>query len=117
MNPSERACRIAARTGVIRNAIEALDRRVFLAAHDCLVAQATNPVQHTDSPAGQFVAASADTTPPTVTAAEFVFDAFPTRQTVTLTFSEDVSQSLQEQDIALRNLTTAETVQENVFGI
>jgi len=90
MNQSNRFCRRAAkgRSQTMRAFIEPLQRRVFL-----------------------------DAVPLTVTDAAFIFDAFPTRQTITLTFSANVGQSLQEQDITLQNLTTASIVQENVFGI
>lgn len=76
---------IGPRAFTIGTAIEGLERRVFL---------------------------SADVTPPTVIAADFVFDAFPNpeRQTVTITFSEDVHRSLDEQDVKLRNLTAGVTV-------
>ena len=58
-----------------------------------------------------------DTTAPTVVAAEFIFDAFPVRQTVAITFSENVEESLEEEDVTLRNLTTATEVQPNQFGL
>lgn len=53
---------------------------------------------------------SGDTTPPTVTGA-FVFDAYPTLQTITLSFSEDVQASLSvADDITLFNSTTSTLV-------
>jgi hypothetical protein len=54
---------------------------------------------------------SGDSTPPTVDAADFVFDAYPTLQTVTLDFSENVQASLViADDVTLLNLTTATPV-------
>jgi hypothetical protein len=58
-----------------------------------------------------------DTTAPTVVAAKFVFDAFPVRQTVALTFSENVEDSLREEDVNLQNLTTEAQIQTNEFGL
>jgi len=54
---------------------------------------------------------------PVVTDAQFVFDAFPTRQTVTLAFNEPVADGLREAGVTLRNLSTNAAVQSNVFGI
>jgi hypothetical protein len=54
---------------------------------------------------------------PTVTDAEFIFDAWPTRQTISLVFSDDVRQSLDEQDITLENLTTGEVIPRNRFNL
>jgi hypothetical protein len=58
-----------------------------------------------------------DATPPTVTAAEFIFDAFPVRQTIAITFSENVEASLEEEDLTIANLTTTAIVQTNEFGL
>src|SRR5687768_14503935 len=53
---------------------------------------------------------------PTVTDAEFIFDAWPTRQTISLVFSDDVRQSLDEQDITLENLTTGDLADLGVLA-
>ena len=58
-----------------------------------------------------------DTTAPTVVAAAFIFDAFPVRQTLTIEFSENVEDSLDEADVQIQNLTTNTEVQANQFGL
>jgi hypothetical protein len=58
-----------------------------------------------------------DATPPTVVAADFVFDAFPVQQTISITFSENVHRSIDEQDIHLENLTTGVTIPASELSV
>jgi hypothetical protein len=51
---------------------------------------------------------SEDTTPPTVTTSQFAFESAP--QSIRITFSENVSASLDLDDLTLENLTTGQTI-------